>query len=91
MHSVVAAQSMQLGEMAGAPRQPVVQLDEVELLVSRLQRSDRGAELPNCQPPQTLGLRQGRSTLRIDEPDAHGPIGSIPERAGAGGAWFGHK
>lgn len=91
MHGVVAAQSMQLGEMPGAARQPVVDLDEVELLAPRLELSGRGPELPHCQPPQTLGLPQRSSTLRIEEPDAHGPVGSVPECGGAAGAWFGHE
>lgn len=60
MHDVVAAQSMQLGEMPGAPCQHVVELDEVELPVDRLELPDRDPELPNCQPSETpcLGRAQ---------------------------------
>ena len=63
--------------MPGAPHQHVVQLDEVELLVPRLELADSGPELPIGQPSETLGLGEGSPTLGIDEPDADGPIGVI--------------
>lgn len=59
--------------------------------MTRVQLLNRGAQLPHCQRSKTLSLRQGRPAFGIDEPDAHGPVGSVPEHGGAGGAWFGHK
>ena len=76
--------------MSGAPRHHVVELDEVEFLVPRLELSNGGPELANRQPSETLCLSEGGPALGIHEPDAHGTIGSIPERGGTGGAGFGH-
>jgi len=77
--------------MPGPARQHVVQLDEVELLVPRLELKDSGPELANRQPSETLCLSEGSPTLGINEPGADDPIGFIPEGGGTGRACFGHE
>ncbi len=91
VHGVVATQSIQLGEMPGAPGKHLVELDNVDLLVFGLELSDRGSELPSGQPSETMGLGQSCATLGIDEADTHRPVGFIPESGGPGGPRLGHE
>ncbi len=56
---------MSLGELSGAARQHVVEVDEVELLVPRLELTDGGPELATCQPAETLCLSEGSPCLGV--------------------------
>jgi hypothetical protein len=86
---VIPAQFTDLSQLASAASQGVIDFDNVDLLEQGVERSHSVAQLPSRQAAKSLGLGERSPRLRVDEADAHDPIGAIPQRRGPSGAGFG--
>ena len=83
---VIPAQSTSLSQLASADSEGMIDLDEVGHLEQGVELSHGDAQLPCCEAAKSLGLGESSAYLRIEESDAHDPIGAVPQRRGAGGA-----
>jgi hypothetical protein len=88
---VISAQSTNLSQLASADSEGMVDLDEVGHLNQGVELSHSTAQLPCCEAAKSLGLGERSARLRIEEPDAHDPIGTVPQRCGASRAEFGDQ
>lgn len=88
---IMSAQSMTFSQLASVASEGVVDVDEVDLLEQGIERRDRVAQLPSGEPSKPLGLGESGARLRVDEPDAHDPIGAVPQGSGAIGPGFGDQ
>ena len=88
---VVASQSVQPGETPGVPSKVVIDLDDVELLVSSVQLVDRSPKVAGGQPAETVGLSESSPAFGVDEAGTYDSVGAIPERGGTSGTRFGDK
>jgi len=88
---VIPAQSTSLSQLASADSEGRIDLDEVDHLKHGVELRHDAAQLPCCEAAKSLGLGESSACLRIEESDAHDPIGAVPQRRGAGGAGFGDQ
>jgi hypothetical protein len=75
---VMPAQLTNLDQFAGAASEDVVDFDKVDLLEQGLELGYGAAPLPSREAAKSLGLGKSSPCLRVDEPDAHDPIGAVP-------------
>ena len=85
---VIPAQSTNLSQLTSPDSEGMVDLDEVDHLEQGVELSHSIAQLPCCEAAKSLGLGESSACLRIEEPNAHDPIGAVPQRPGASGAGF---
>jgi hypothetical protein len=88
---VIPAQSTNLSQLASADSEGMIDLDEVGHLKQGIELSHSIAQLPCCEAAKSLGLGESSARLWIEEPNAHDPIGAVPQRRGASGAGFGDQ
>jgi hypothetical protein len=88
---VIPAQSTSLSQLASADSEGMIDLDEVDHLEQGVELSHGAAQLSCCEAAKSLGLGESSACLRIEESDAHDPIGAVPQRRSAGGAGFGDQ
>ncbi len=89
--SVVPPQAMSLGQVSRTVSEFIVDFDEVELLVSRVEFGYRSPKLASCQSSEAIRLREGATTLRVHKADAHDPVCSVPQRRSTSGARLDHE
>jgi hypothetical protein len=75
---VIPAQLTNLSQFAGTASEDVIDFDKVDLLEQGLEPSYGVTQLPSCEAAKSLGLGESSPCLRVDEPDAHDPIGAVP-------------
>jgi hypothetical protein len=83
MYSVIATKTVRLCELPCVPGERVVDLDEVELFVSRVELVHCGPKLASCQSSEAVRLCESRATLGVHESGADNAVGPIPQRGGA--------
>jgi hypothetical protein len=83
MHSVIATKTVRLCELPCVASERVVNLNEIELLVSRVELVHCGSKLASCQSSEAVRLCESRATLGVHESGAHNAVRSIPQRGGA--------
>jgi hypothetical protein len=83
LYSVIAPKTVGLCELPCVPSERVVDLDEIELFVSRVELGHRGPKVASCQSSEAVRLRQRGATLGIHESGAHNAVSPIPQRRGA--------
>jgi hypothetical protein len=83
VYSVMAPKTVRLCELPCLASERVVDLDNIELFVSRVELVHRVPELARCQSSETVRLRESRATLRVHESNTHNVVGGIPERGGS--------
>jgi hypothetical protein len=83
MHSVIAPKTVGLGELPCVPSERVVDLDEIELFVSRVELGYRGPKLATCQSSEAVCLGESGATFGVHESGAHTAVSAIPQRGGA--------
>ncbi len=83
VHSVVAPKTVRLCELPCMPSERVVDLDQIELFVSRVELGHRGPKLASCQPSKAVRLRESGATLGVHESGAHNAVSPIPQSGGA--------
>jgi hypothetical protein len=82
VHGVIAPKAVRLGKLPCVTGQRVVDLDEVELFVSRVELGDRSPKLATRQSSEAVRVRESRTTLGVHESGAHDAVGRIPECGG---------
>jgi hypothetical protein len=83
MDSVIAAKAVRICELPCVASKRVVDLNEIELFVSRVELVHCRPKLASCQPSEAVGLCESGATLRVHESGAHNAVGPIPQRGGA--------
>jgi hypothetical protein len=83
VYSVIAPKTVGLCELPCVPSERVVDLDEIELVVSRVELGHGGPKLANCQSSEAVRLSESCATLGIHESGAHNAVSPIPQRGGA--------
>jgi hypothetical protein len=83
VYSVIAPKTVRLRELPCVPGERVIDLDEIELFVSRVELGHRGPKLASCQSSEAVRLCESCATLGIHESRAHNAISPIPQRGGA--------
>jgi hypothetical protein len=88
---VIPAQLTNFGQLASAACEGIIDLDKVDLLEQGVELGHRVAQLSSRETAKSHCLGKGSPHLRVEEPDAHDPIGTVPQRCGASGAGFGDQ
>jgi hypothetical protein len=83
VYSVIAPKTVGLCELPCAPSERVVDLDEIELVASRVELGHGGPKLASCQSSEAVRLGESCATLGIHESGAHNAVSPIPQRGGA--------
>ena len=83
VYSVIAPKPVGLGELPCVPSERVVDLNEIELFVSRVELGHRRPKLASCQSSEAVRLRESGATLGVHESGADNAVSPIPQRGGA--------
>ena len=83
VYSVIAPKTVGLRDLPCVPSDRVVDLDEIELFVSRVELGHRGPKLASRQSSEAVRLRESCATLGVHESGAHNAVSPIPQRGGA--------
>ena len=83
VYSAIAPKTVGFRELPCVPSERVVDLDQIELAVSRVELGHRGPKLASCQSSEAVRLSESRTTLGIHESGAHNAVSPIPQRRGA--------
>jgi hypothetical protein len=83
VNCVISAKSTNLSQFASTDSEGMIELNEVCYLKQRVERSHSIAQLPSCEAAKSLGPGEGSARLRIEEPNAHDPVGAVPQCCGA--------
>jgi hypothetical protein len=82
VYSVIASKAVRLCELPCVPSERVVDLDEIELLVSRVELGHRGPKLVGRKSSEAVSLRESCATLGVHKSGAHNAVSPIPQRGG---------
>ena len=79
VYSVIAPKTVRLCELPSVASERVVDLDEIELFVSRVELRHRGPKLASGQSSEAVRLRESCAALGVHESGAHNSVGPIPQ------------
>jgi hypothetical protein len=82
VYSVIASKTVRLCELPCVPGERVVELDEVELFVSRVELGHRGPKLASRKSSEAVSLCESCATLGVQKSGAHNAVSPIPQRGG---------
>jgi hypothetical protein len=82
MDSVIATKTVRLCELPCVASEPGVDLNEIELFISRVELVHCRPKLASCQSSEAVRLCESGATLGVHESGAHNAVGPIPQRGG---------
>jgi hypothetical protein len=80
MDSVIATKTMRLCELSCVASERVVDLNEIELFISRVELVHSRPKLASCQSSEAVRLCESGATLGVHDSGAHNAVRPIPQR-----------